>query len=163
MVKKNMLNRRSCIFILVLIWWQITGCKKSELTAYTQPDMIYVYKDFYNTNKDSATYSFAIKANSVMTDTIKVPLRIMGNASDKDRTVNIETVPGGTTATSQQYTILPTIVRPGSFTTDILVLVNRTPEMKIRDVRILLAIAASNDFLPGVPNTTATNSRAGGA
>lgn len=125
--------------------------------------MIYVYKDFYNTNKDSITYSFAIKANSLMTDTIKVPLRIMGNARDKDRTVAIQTVAENTTATSQQYTILPTIVKAGLFTTDIPVLVKRTPDMKTREVRILLAIVASTDLLPGVPNTTATASRAGGA
>lgn len=125
--------------------------------------MIYVYKDFYNTNKDSVTYSFAIKANSLMTDTIKVPLRIMGNARDKDRTVAIQTVAENTTATSQQYTILPTIVKAGSFITDIPVLVKRTPDMKTSEVRILLEIAASTDFLPGVPNTTATTSRAGGA
>jgi hypothetical protein len=149
--------------IPVLFVWLVTACKKSNLTSYTQPDMIYVYKDFYNTNKDSATYSFAIKQNSLMTDTILVPLRIMGNARDKDRTVAIQTIPGSTTATSKQYTILPTIVKAGLFTTDIPVLVNRTPEMKIREVRILLAITASADFLPGVPNTTATTSRPGGA
>lgn len=157
-----MLNRKLYILIPVLFVW-LAACKKSELTGYTQPDMVYVYKDFYNTNKDSVTYSFAIKANSLMTDTIKVPLRIMGNARDKDRTVAIQTVADNTTATSQQYTILPTIVKAGSFTAEIPVLVNRTPDMKTREVRILLEIVASTDFLPGVPNTTATTSRAGGA
>jgi hypothetical protein len=158
-----MLNRKLYLFIPVIFVWLVTACKKSGLTSYTQPDMIYVYKDFYNTNKDSVTYSFAIKLNSVMTDTVKVPLRIMGNARDKDRTVAIQTVADSTTATSQQYTILPTIVKAGSFTTDIQVLVNRTPEMKTKEVRILLGIAASDDFLPGIPNTTAAPSRAGGA
>lgn len=157
-----MLSRKLYILIPVLFVC-LAACKKSGLTSYTQPDMIYVYKDFYNTNKDSVTYSFAIKTNSLMTDTIKVPLRIMGNARNKDRTVAIQTVADNTTATSQQYTILPTIVKAGSFTTDIQVLVNRTPDMKTREVRILLEIAASTDFLPGVPNTTATTSRAGGA
>ncbi|MCS3796840.1 DUF4843 domain-containing protein [Niastella sp. OAS944] len=156
-----MISRKLYILIPALFVW--LACKKSELTSYKQTDMIYVYKDFYNTNKDSVTYSFAIKANSLITDTIKVPLRIMGNARDKDRRVAIQTVADNTTATSQQYTILPTIVKAGSFTTDIQVLVNRTPDMKTREVRILLEIAASTDFLPGVPNTTATTSRAGGA
>lgn len=141
----------------------LVACRKSELASYTQPDMIYVYKDFYNTNKDSTTYSFATKANGLQTDTVKVPLRIMGNAREKDRTVAIQTVADSTTATSQQFTILPTIVKAGSFTTDIPVLVNRTPDMKTKEVRILLAIVASADFLPGVPNTTATTGRAGGA
>lgn len=158
-----MLNRKPYILIPVLFVLLGIACKKSELTSYTQPDMVYVYKDFYNTNKDSVTYSFAIKPNSVMTDTVKVPLRVMGNARDKNRMVAIQTVADSTTATSKQYTILPTIVKAGSFTTDIPVLVNRTPEMKIREVRILLTIAASDDFLPGIPNTTATTSRAGGA
>src|ERR1044072_5965836 len=98
-----MISRKLYILIPALFVW--LACKKSELTSYTQPDMIYVYKDFYNTNKDSVTYSFAIKANSLMTDTIKVPLRIMGNARDKDRTVAIQIVADSTTATSQQFTI----------------------------------------------------------
>ena len=156
------MNKKFYLLIPVLSVWLITACKKSELTSYTQPDMIYVYKDFYNTNKDSTTWSFAIKANSLQTDTVKVPLRIMGNARDKDRTAAIQTVTDSTTATGQQFTILPAIVKAGSFTTDIPVLVNRTPDMKTKEVRILLEIVASADFLPGVPNTTATTSRAGG-
>lgn len=156
------MKKKSFILTPVIFVLLIAACKKSELTSYTQPDMIYVYKDFYNTNKDSITYSFAIKANSLMTDTIKVPLRIMGNARNKDRTVAIQTVADSTTATTRQYTILPTIVKAGSFTTDIPVLVTRTPDMKTREVRILLAIVASADFLPGVRNTTATTSGAGG-
>src|SRR5687767_137502 len=98
--KRNMLNRKPYLFIPVLFAWLVAACKKSNLTEYVQPDMIYVYKDFYNTNKDSATYSFAIKPNGVMTDTVKVPLRIMGIARDKDRTVAVQTVAGSTTATS---------------------------------------------------------------
>jgi len=147
----------------VLCAWLVTACKKSELTSYTQPDMIYVYKEFYDANKDSLTYSFAIMPDGVMTDTVNVPLRIMGNARDKDRVVTIQTVAAGTTATSQQYTILPTNVKAGAFTTNIPILVNRTPEMKTREVRILLEIGASDDFLPGIPNTTAAINRAGGA
>ncbi|HEY8894814.1 MAG TPA: DUF4843 domain-containing protein [Niastella sp.] len=157
-----MQNRIINLLIPVVFVWLVSACKKSELTGYTQPDMIYVYKDFYNTNKDSTTYSFAIKANSLQTDTVKVPLRIMGNARDKDRTVAIQIVADSTTATSVQFTIMPVIVKAGSFTTDIPVLVNRTPELKTKEVRILLAIVASADFLPGVPNTTATTNRAGG-
>jgi hypothetical protein len=116
-----------------------------------------------NPNKDSATYSFAIKSNSIMTDTVKVPLRIMGNASDKDRTVAIQTVADSTTATSQQYAIQPTIVKAGAFTTEIPVQVKRTPGMKTTEVRIWLEIVRSDDFLPGIPNTTPTATRAGGA
>jgi hypothetical protein len=157
-----MLERK--IHLLIPVLFAVpAACTKSELTSYTQPDMIYVYKDFYNTNKDSATYSFAIKPNGLMTDTVKVPLRIMGNARNNDRMVAIRTVTGNTTATIQQYTILPTIVKAGSFTTEIPVLVNRTADMKTKEVRILLEIVASPDFQPGVPNTTATTSRAGGA
>jgi hypothetical protein len=158
-----MLKKIINLFIPMFLVWLVSACKKSELTSYTQPDMIYVYKDFYNNNRDSATYSFAIKANNLLTDTVKVPLRIMGNARDKDRTVTIQTIADSTTATSRQFTILPAIVKAGSFTTDIAVLVNRTPEMKTKEVRIQLAIVASADFLPGVPNTTATTNRAGGA
>lgn len=156
-------NKIKYVCLPVLFAWLITACRKSELTGYSQPDMIYFYKDFYNADKDSIVYSFAIKPNGLVADTVKIPMRIMGLASDYDRTVNIQMVADSSTALAQQYTILPTIVKAGMYTTNVPLLVKRMPELKTKDVRLLLEVAASDEFLPGVYNSTPSASRGGGS
>src|ERR1044071_6584991 len=91
-----------------------TACKKSELTKYDQPDMIYIYKDAFNTNRDSISYSFAIKPASLKADTVKVPLRIMGLAKNVDREVKVRVVTDSSTAVAgTHFDILPVVVKAG--------------------------------------------------
>jgi hypothetical protein len=151
------------LLIPVLAGCLLTACKKSELTSYTQPDMIYFYKENYNLNRDSTVYSFAIKPDGLMVDTVKVPLRIMGLAAGYDRSVNIQIVADSSTALPEQYTLLPTSVKAGSYTANVQLVVNRTPALKTNDVRLLLAIDTSGDFLPGVYNSAASPSSGGGS
>lgn len=151
------------LLLPVLFGCLITACKKSELTRYTQPDMIYFYKDYYNADKDSTVYSFAIKPNALLVDTVKIPLRIMGLATGTDRSVNIQVVADSSTALPEQYALLPTIVKAGAYTANVQLLVKRAPALKTNDVRVLLAIGTSDDFLPGVYNSAASASRGGGS
>jgi len=155
-------NIKSLIFTALFMWLAFS-CKKSEFTSYTQPDMIYFYKDYYDPDKDSMTYSFAIEPNSLQVDTVKIPLRIMGVASDHDRTANIRVVADSSTATEQQYTILPTVVKANDYTAYVPLLVKRMPELKTKEVRLLLEIDTSADFLPGVYRSQASTSKAGGS
>jgi hypothetical protein len=151
------------ILFPVLFGCLVTSCKKSELTSYTQPDMIYFYKNYYNTDKDSTVYSFAIKPDALTVDTVKIPLRIMGVATTHDRSVNIQIVADSSTALAEQYSVLPTIVKAGEYTTNVPLLVKRTPALKTNDVRVLLEIGASDDFLPGIYNSAASASIGGGS
>lgn len=151
------------LFVPVLGISLLFACKKSDLVSYTQPDMIYFYKDYYNTDKDSMVYSFAIRPDALTSDTVKIPLRIMGAAIDRDRTVNIKVVADSSTALEQQYTLLPTIVPAGSYTTYVPLLVKRTAELKTTEVRLLLEVGESADFKPGVYNSASSASRAGGS
>lgn len=151
------------LLIPVLFGCQLIACKKSELTSYTQPDMIYFYKDYYNTDRDSIVYSFAIKPDALTVDTVKIPLRIMGVATSRDRNVNIQIVADSSTALAEQYLVLPTIVKAGEYTANVPLLVKRAPALKTSDVRILLEVGSSDDFLPGVYNSVASASRGGGS
>jgi len=161
----NTIMAKNIFYLLfpVLFGCLFTACKKSELTSYTQPDMIYFYKNFYNTDKDSTVYSFAIKPNALLVDTVKIPLRIMGVATSRDRSVNIQVVADSSSALAEQYAVLPTIVKAGEYTTSVPLLVKRAPALKTGDVRVLLEIGASDDFLPGVYNSAASASRGGGS
>ncbi|WP_207512628.1 DUF4843 domain-containing protein [Longitalea luteola] len=147
------------VFLLLLF----TACKKSELTSYTQPGMVYFYKDHYDPDKDSIVYSFAIKSNALQADTIKIPLRIMGAAADYDRSVNIQVVTDSSTATPDHYTILPTVIKAGEYTTNVSLLVYRKPDLKSNELRLLLEVAASDDFQPGIYNSASGASMGGGS
>jgi hypothetical protein len=160
---KTMTKKIKYLYILMLFGAGIIACKKSELTRYTQADRIYFYKEYYNSNKDSTVYSFAIKSNALVQDTVKIPLRIMGVAAGYARTATIQVVADSSTALPQQYELLPTVVKAGDYTTNVQLLVKRAPALKINDVRLLLEIGTSDDFLPGVYNSVASSSSGGGS
>lgn len=141
----------------------LNGCKKSELTSYDQPDMVYIYKNYFALNNDSTLYSFAIKPVGLQQDTIKIPLRIMGLAKDRDRVVNIEVVADSTTAVvNKHYVLLPTVIKAGEYTGNIQVLVKKSADLEVAEVKMLVEVKESADFKPGVPATSPVNPRAGG-
>jgi hypothetical protein len=141
----------------------IVGCKKSELTAWEQPDMVYIYKDAFSTTNDSVSYSFAIKPGTVTTDTVKIPLRIMGPASTKDRVVNVKAVTDSSTALpGQHYDFLPSTILANQYTGFVNVLVKRTSDLKLQEKRLMLEVIESSDFKPGLSNTAPVSPRAGG-
>lgn len=150
------------IFIIpafIILVYLLEGCKKSNPTTYGQEAMIYVYKDGFNARKDSVIYSFATKPNDIMEDTVYVPLRIIGEAADRDRTVKVVAVKDSTSAVEgTHFTIQPVIVRAFEYTTNIKVLVKRSAEMKNQQLRIYLQVEESSDFKPGVPYSLSTGS-----
>lgn len=140
----------------------VASCEKSELTRYDQDDMIYVYKEAYNTKKDSTIYSFAIKSNDLLVDTVKVAVRIMGTAKDVDREVKLAPVTESTDAIEgTHYTFLPYIIPAGAFSADLPVVIKRTPDMKTQTFTLLLQVVESADFKPGVPSSPVTGNFAG--
>ena len=149
------------LMIVVLL---LTACKKGELTSYDQPDMVYIYKNYFSNTNDSAIYSFAIKPPSLMQDTVKIPIRIMGLAKDFDRVVKVEMISDSTTAiVNQHYVLLPTIIKAGAYSGNIEVLVKKAADLELAEVKMLLEIKESADFKPGVPATIPINPRAGGS
>lgn len=134
------------------------GCKKSELTSYEQPAMIFIYKDGYSDTRDSVSYSFAVKSPALQTDTVKVPVRIMGNASPKDRVVNLKMVADSSTAVEGvDFEFGPLVIPAGAFSADLDIIVKRNPKLKKEQVRLMLMIDQSADFLPGISNARASN------
>ncbi|HEX7846620.1 MAG TPA: DUF4843 domain-containing protein [Chitinophagaceae bacterium] len=143
----------------------LASCKEEELLKYDQPAMAYFYKDYFNVTavNDSTVYSFAIRPDAQMTDTVKVPVRIMGPAAAVDRVVNILVIADSSTAVAAtHYELLPVIVKANEFTTFMEVVVKRTADLKLGEVKLWVEIKESPDFKPGIPATTPTNPHAGG-
>lgn len=143
----------------------LASCEKAELVKYEEPAMIYFYKDYFNVSQmnDSTRYSFAVKPASLMSDTVRIPLRIMGAAATADREVKIEPVADSSTAIAgQHYEILPVKIKANEFTTNVHLVVKRTPDLATSEVNLMLEIKESADFRPGIPNTAPSNPHAGG-
>lgn len=157
-----MLKNIKSLLLIVIVFAASIGCKKSELTKFELEDMVYIYKEAFNTKRDSALCSFAVKANSLMVDTVKIAVRIMGVAKNYDREVKLEAVDTATTAVAGvHYQFLPYVIKAGAYSADLPVVINRTPDMKTQGFTLTVKVVESKDFKPGVPNSAVAGNFAG--
>lgn len=161
-----MLTRKYSLYILIpaLIMAAFTSCKKSELQSFGDLAMVHFYKKYDNAKKDSFQYSFAIKADALIEDTVKLAVRIAGVAANRDRTLGLKAIADSTTAVEGiDYKIHSAIVHAGKYEDSILLLVYRKPEMKTVNKRLLLEIIPSADFQPGLTNMPSGTLLTGGS
>ncbi|WP_167016580.1 DUF4843 domain-containing protein [Chitinophaga sp. Cy-1792] len=152
--------------IYILLFGFLIGfgaCKKSELQTYKDISRIYFYRQYGGINFDSSTYSFAVRPDSVTRDTMWLPMRIMGIASNTERTAKIDVVADSSTAIApDDYELLPVKVAANSYTTLLGIVVHRSSNVQKKEVRIRLAIGTNTDFSPGVANAYPGGQTAGG-
>lgn len=135
------------LFALLLLG----ACTKEQHLTYQDAPAVYFFTDSLNYTADSTTYSFAVHDSQLQQDTVKIPLKIMGEAADHDRQVNVEAIPDSTTAVQgQQYKILPAVIKAGEYKDSLKILVMKTASLDSTEVRLSLRIVASADFQPGV-------------
>ncbi len=157
-----MLKKINSLLLIIIVFAAATACKKSELTKYELDDMIYIYKEAFNSKRDSAISSFAVKANSLLVDTVKIAVRIMGTAKNYDREVKLVAVDSATTAVAGvHYQFLPYVIKAGAYNADLPVVINRTADMKTQSFTLTVQVAESKDFKPGVPNSPVAGNFAG--
>lgn len=157
-----MLNKIKSLLLIVVVFATVTGCKKSELTKFELNDRVYIYKEAFNTKRDSVTSSFAVKPNSLLVDTVKIAVRIMGVAKNYDREVKLMAVDTATTAVAGvHYQFLPYVIKAGAYSADLPVVINRTTDMKTQSFTLTVEVAESKDLKPGVPNSAVTGNFAG--
>ncbi len=128
------------------------ACKKEELLSYVYPPSVYIYKrTATDPIRDSITYSFAIRDKELKQDTVFIPIRIMGNVSDRDRSVRYQ-VMTSTSADPESYELLPAKIYAGQFEGRLPVAVKRIGSLKEKEGRLWVHLVPSDDFEPGVPD-----------
>jgi hypothetical protein len=86
----------------------------------------------------------------------------MGVASNTAREVKLTAVASGTTAIEGiHYELLPYTIPAGAYKADLPVVIKRIPDLKTKEFSLLLQVAESKDFKPGVPNSPVTGGFAG--
>ena len=130
------------------------SCKKDKLMLFDQKSKVYIYKtslewlESYLT-RDSMTYSFATGPAAISTDTVFVPLRIMGDVENYDRKVNYELMETSL-ADKESYELLPALIKANKFDGNIPIRIKRTAALEKTEGRLWLRIIASEDFEPGI-------------
>ncbi|MGJ1285116.1 DUF4843 domain-containing protein [Sphingobacterium spiritivorum] len=149
------MKKHICIIIGLFCLINI-ACQKDKLISFDEKPKVYIYKStqywvpsFFV--KDSVTYSFAVRQENIEKDTVFIPLRIMGNAVNRDRKVNYELM-NNSLADKESYQLLPAIIKTGKFDGHIPVLVKKTNSIKEKESRLWIKIIASEDFDTGIVN-----------
>lgn len=132
---------------IVIILLTAVACSKEERLTYNESPSVYFYK--FRTNPDSTNYTFVVKPDSVLTDTLYLMLRITGVAADKDRKVNIVLADSSTAQQGKHFNIPEAIIKAGAYDTRVPVIVLRSPDEKDSVFVAYFNIAASADFQPG--------------
>lgn len=136
-----------CLLLLPAVF---AACKKSELQSFSDDVMIYFFKPRNTLTPDSLTYSFAVRDTGLQYDTVRIPLRIIGTAAEKDREVRYAVIPGKSDADAESYALLPAVVKANEYAANLEVKVLRTPGLKTREMRLWLRLENSGDFKTGV-------------
>src|SRR4030095_2240797 len=77
--------KKTTIYIILLASiLPFGGCKEDVPTVFAEPDGIY-----FSASSDSVSYTFAKYPNRLI-DTLKIPVTVLGKASDVDREMVIE-------------------------------------------------------------------------
>ena len=141
-------------FFYIIIFAAIlpfAGCKEDVPTIFAEPDGLY-----FSASSDSLYYTFAKYPNRV-TDTIKVPVTVLGKPSDKDRSISIEKVSeAGINATEGvHYKLLqPYTIPAGKVTTMLPVVIYKTGDMDSLSINFKFQLKANEHFISGISAKT---------
>jgi hypothetical protein len=143
------------IILLVLILFAamspFTSCKKDEPDLFTEPDGIY-----FSTPADSLYYTFA-KYPSRTTDTLRIPVTVLGNSAGTDRIITVEKVTeaGINGIEGVHYKILPPYNLPaGKISTTIPVVIYKTGDMDSLLISFKLHLKENENFASGISAKT---------
>ncbi|HEX6849384.1 MAG TPA: DUF4843 domain-containing protein [Chitinophagaceae bacterium] len=152
------MKKTNIYLILVAFTLSFAGCKEDVPTLFTEPDGIY-----FSASSDSISYTFA-KYPSRLIDTLKIPVTVLGTASEVDREMFIEKGAGSDVNATEgvHYKLLPPYKMPaGKVSTTIPVAVYRTGDMDSITATFILQLKANENFQSGISTKTSLKVKLG--
>ncbi|TKC63921.1 DUF4843 domain-containing protein [Pedobacter hiemivivus] len=126
------------LFAAVVIF---SSCGKDKQLMFSELTSVYV-----EASVDSTEYTFATSPVTVVSDTIDIPLRIIGTAATTDREVTFVPKGGATAKEGYHYKIGKTVIKANEFSATVPVYVYRKPGLKDSVVRVVLELKKNADF-----------------
>ncbi|MES1250309.1 MAG: DUF4843 domain-containing protein, partial [Chitinophaga rupis] len=121
------------------------ACKKDNIKLYKGDSYIQFSKNYV----DSSLFSFLALPDKDQALT-PMPVELVGNPVDKDRTYKIQVVKELTTASAANYSIPDSFtLKAGHIIDTAWITVKKTPDIAVKPVRLVLQIASSNDLKTG--------------
>lgn len=135
-------------YLLIISVLVLFSCQKNERLIFdSKPGLYFALED----NVDSLTFSLLGSISNI--DTVRIPIKIMGNALNYDGKFKVEIVQAATTAqVGKHYTALKEsyIFEAGTFVKDFEIEVSKSdPDLETQSRVIFLKINESNDFTVG--------------
>jgi hypothetical protein len=146
------------IYYIILFAAILQGCKEDVPTVFAEPDGIY-----FSTPADSMTYTFAKYPNR-LTDTLKIPVTVLGKAAGKDRTISLEKLSGVDINGSEgvHYKLLqPYTIPAGKVSTMLPVVIYRTGDMDSLSINFKFQLKANENFVSGISAKTSLKIKVG--
>lgn len=123
--------------------WLLASCKKTEYQAYDKS-----FTGIYF-QQDSIYYSFGVTPLETHSYNLKVPVRIMGSASNLDRQFALAVVPEKTTAVEGlHYTIDETFTIQADSTNGFIPVTILRDSLKNQDFKLYLRLVENAGFTP---------------
>lgn len=146
------------LWVLLLLVFSISGCKKSEIPEFDKAYSSVRFPVESHDNKEPAGYNdvdklFVVSHSFVaMPDSpyfhVDIPVMLVGPTEDRDRIIPVEVLKDETTATAEEYQIVSAIMKAKEYQGKIRVKLVNVPRLKEEDLRIRLRLG-SNDFFSG--------------
>ena len=132
----------------------MTQCKENEMMDYAFDGRIYFFEtDTVNSVERIITkenYSFALVNSTLMEDTIKVRVKLLGSTVDYDRQFKAIAIADSSTATEGvHYKILDGVMKAGEYISYLPVVLYRTADTKEKEVSVYLQISETPDLGAG--------------
>lgn len=144
--------KRSHIVLLLILAVAGTGCQKSELTAFDSPAQVYF--DFSAAQRDSLLYTFAYTPAKA-SDTIYLPVKLLGVRSTQPRSFMVKIDPDSTTAVADKHykALEPSYqIAAGEGVCYVpVILYNTDPVLENASVRIKFYLEATDQLGVGLP------------
>jgi hypothetical protein len=151
--------KKGIIYIILLAFiLPFAGCKEDVPTVFGEPDGVY-----FSASGDSLSYTFAKYPNR-LTDTLKIPVTVLGSGAGTDRTIIVEkgTASDVNAIEGVHYKLLPPYKMPaGKVSTMIPVVVNRTGDMDSITATFILQLKTNENFQSGISAKTSLKIKVG--
>jgi len=128
----------------------LQGCKEDAKLMFDDSEpKVSFDKRFSGTLVDSVNYSFAFQSSDIVTDTVQIPLRIIGLPRPVDRPVAIALTAGSTAREGYHFKLENAFIPADASDGLVDLIFFRRAGLKDSVVTAELKIVANNDFKPG--------------
>jgi hypothetical protein len=147
---------KTTIIILIMLFGLFAGCDNKE-NLYSDVPRVWVGEGTVQARVDSVLHSFRMLEATRQTDTLYIPLHVMGNSAPVDRPVAAEAMVEASNVPASVYAIGSAIIPAGAFHGQIPVIIQRAVpglDLTSESARLALRLVANEHFELGIPGTS---------